>query len=112
MTDRITGLWVAMTTPLDADRGVDHPSLVRHGLWLLAQGCDGLVPFGTTGEGPSFSISERVKATEALLNAGVPREKIAIGTGCPAIPDTVALTRPVMALGLTHALILPPFFFR
>ena len=112
MPDQITGLWVAMATPLDADRNVDLPSLVRHGLWCLAQGCDGLVPFGTTGEGPSFSIAERVKATEALLNAGVPAEKLAIGTGCPAIPDTVALTREVMALGLTHALILPPYFFR
>ncbi len=112
MPDTINGLWVAMATPLDADHAVDHPSLVRHGLWLMAQGCDGLVPFGTTGEGPSFSIGERVKATEALLNAGIPAGKIAIGTGCPAIPDTVALTRQVMALGLTHALILPPYFFR
>lgn len=112
MTDQITGLWIAMATPLDGDGNVDHASLVRHGLWAMQHGCDGLVPFGTTGEGPSFSIAERVKATEALLNAGVPAEKIAVGTGCTAIPDTVALTRQLMALGLTHTLILPPFFFR
>jgi 4-hydroxy-tetrahydrodipicolinate synthase len=112
MSDVISGLWVAMATPLDADGRVDHAGLARHGLWLLEQGCDGLVPFGTTGEGPAFSGAERIAAAEALLKAGIPAEKIALGTGCPAVPDTIAITREAMALGLTHALILPPYFFR
>ena len=106
------GLWSAMPTPLDADGQVDHGLLVKHGLWLLENGCDGLVPFGTTGEGPSFSASERLAASEALLRAGIPSSRIGIGTGCTAIPDTVTLTRDALSLGLTHALILPPFFFR
>ena len=112
MGDRISGLWAAMATPLDADGHVDHAALARHGLWLLRSGCDGLVPFGTTGEGTSFSARERLAATEALLREGVRADCIALGTGCPAIPDTVSLTREAMALGLTHALILPPYFYR
>jgi 4-hydroxy-tetrahydrodipicolinate synthase len=112
MSDVISGLWVALATPLDAEGQVDHAALVRHCLWLLDQGCDGLVPFGTTGEGPSFSGAERLAATEALLKAGIRAERIALGTGFPSIPDTVALTREAMALGLTHALVLPPYFFR
>ena len=106
------GLWVAMATPLDAEGHVDHTLLARHGLWLLEQGCDGLVPFGTTGEGPSFSGAERIAAAEALLRAGVPAARIGLGTGCPAIPDTVAMTREALSLGMTYALILPPYFFR
>ncbi|MCW3474278.1 dihydrodipicolinate synthase family protein [Limobrevibacterium gyesilva] len=112
MSDVIRGLWAAMATPLDAEGHIDHAALARHGLALLDQGCDGLVPFGTTGEGPSFSAAERLAATEALLKAGVQADRIALGTGCPAIPDTVALSRQAMALGLTHMLILPPYFFR
>ncbi|HEY0421356.1 MAG TPA: dihydrodipicolinate synthase family protein [Acetobacteraceae bacterium] len=112
MSDVITGLWSAMATPLDAAGAVDHAALARHGTWLMQQGCDGLVPFGTTGEGPSFSAAERLAAAEALLRAGIPASRIALGTGCPAIPDTVALTREAMALGMTHALVLPPYFFR
>ncbi len=112
MSDQITGLWVAMATPLDAEGKVDHAALAAHGTRLLARECDGLVPFGTTGEGPSFSAAERLAATEALLRAGIPAERIALGTGCPAVPDTVALTREMMSLGLTHALVLPPYFFR
>ena len=112
MSDQITGLWAAMTTPIAADGQVDHPALVTHAKFLTENGCDGLVPFGTTGEGTSFSAREKLAATEALLNAGIPAGQIALGTGCPAIPDTVALTRDMMGLGLTHAMILPPYYYR
>ena len=112
MSDMITGLWAAMTTPLDAEGNVDHASLVKHGQFLMQNGCDGLVPFGTTGEGTSFSAREKLAATQALLNSGVPADRIALGTGCPAIPDTVSLTREAMGLGLVHAMILPPYYYR
>jgi 4-hydroxy-tetrahydrodipicolinate synthase len=112
MTDRIEGLWVAMPTPLLADGAVDHALLVRHGQQMLQDGCDGLVPFGTTGEGTSFSSSERLRATQALLDAGIAPGQIALGVGYPSVPDTVALTREALALGLQHVLVLPPYFFR
>lgn len=112
MTDQITGLWVALATPLDAAGQVDHAEFARHAMALLDLGCDGVVPFGTTGEGPSFSSAERLAATEALLAAGIAPGRIALGTGCSAIPDTVALTRSALGLGLTHAMVLPPFYFR
>ena len=112
VSDRIHGMWAAMATPLDAEGGIDHAALARHGRWLIEQGCDGVVPFGTTGEGPSFSASERLAGAEALLKAGIPATAIALGTGFPAIPDTVALTRQALGLGLTHAMILPPYYFR
>ncbi len=112
MSEMITGLWAAMATPLDAEGKVDHPALVRHGQFLTENGCDGLVPFGTTGEGTSFSAREKLAAVEALLNSGVPCDRIALGTGCPAIPDTISLTRDAMGLGLVHAMILPPYYYR
>ena len=112
MTDCIRGLWSAMTTPLDADGAVDHALLARHGKFLIENGCDGLVPFGTTGEGTSFSASETLAAVETLLKSGVPADKIALGTGCPAIPDSISLTREMMGLGLVHAMILPPYYYR
>lgn len=112
MTDRIEGLWVALATPLDEAGEVDRAALATHAQNLLRRDCDGVVLFGTTGEGPSFTASERLEAAEALLAAGIPAPQIALGTGCPAIRDTVALTRGALALGITQALILPPYFFR
>ena len=112
MTEQITGLWAAMTTKLHGDASLDIQGTVRHGQWLLANGCDGLVPFGTTGEGPSFSGVERLATTEALLNAGIAADQIALGTGTASIPDTVAITKGMLALGVNKAMVLPPFYFR
>src|SRR4051794_4537392 len=111
MADRIEGMWAAMATPLLADGAVDHVLLVRHAEWLLRHGCDGLVPFGTTGEGTSFSSDERLRAVEAMLAAGIAPSQIALGAGYPSVPDAVGLIRAALGLGLQHVLVLPPYFF-
>jgi 4-hydroxy-tetrahydrodipicolinate synthase len=112
MTDAIKGLWVAIATPVAADGSLDHAALVRHAKVLMATGCDGIVPFGTTGEGTSFSAAERLAAIEALLAGGIPPGCIALGTGSPAITDAIAMTRSALGLGLDHVLILPPYYYR
>ncbi len=112
MRDGIGGFWVALATPLAADGSVDRAEMLRHAGALFAKSVDGVVLFGTTGEGTSFSAGERLAAIEALLAGGVAPSRIALGTGFPAIPDSVALTRAALALGLTQMLILPPYFYR
>ncbi|WP_315834845.1 dihydrodipicolinate synthase family protein [Bradyrhizobium prioriisuperbiae] len=111
-TDQIRGYWVAVPTPLVADGSVDHASLARHVLGLFAQGVDGAVVFGTTGEGTSFSAVERIAAVEALLKAGAAASRIGLGGGFPALTDTIALTRAALGVGLRHVLMLPPYFYR
>jgi 4-hydroxy-tetrahydrodipicolinate synthase len=111
MPEPVTGLWAAATTPTNAEGEIDHAALVRHAQRLLQNGCDGLVLFGSCGEGPSFSIAERLGAAEAVLRAGVEPARLAMGTGCPAIADTVTLTRSMLGLGITRTLLLPPYYF-
>lgn len=107
----IGGLWAASATPVASDGSVDHAMLANHANRLVLRGCDGLVLFGTSGEGPSFSIAQRLAATEAVLRSGVPAERLALGTGCAAVADTVAMTKACLALGVTRAMVLPPFYF-
>ena len=71
-----------------------------------------MAPFGTTGEGPSFSVAERTAALDAMLGAGVPTSRLVAATGCAALPDTVALTRHALQAGVARSLVLPPFFFK
>jgi 4-hydroxy-tetrahydrodipicolinate synthase len=111
MTDAITGLWAAAATPVAPDGSIDHAALAHHAQRLIQRGCDGLVLFGTSGEGPSFSIAQRLDAAEAVLRAGIPAAKLALGTGCPAVVDTIAMTKASLALGIMQAMILPPFYF-
>jgi 4-hydroxy-tetrahydrodipicolinate synthase len=111
MPEAITGLWAAATTPTDSAGVIDHAALAQHAQWLLNSGCDGLVLFGSCGEGPSFSVTERLNAAEAVLGSGIASERLALGTGCPAIADAVALTNGALALGVTRVLLLPPYYF-
>jgi len=112
MTHAIAGLWVATVTPLDADGNVDAAALAAHCAWLDTQGCDGYVLFGTTGEGPSFTADERLAALDGVLRAGVKADRLALGTGAAALPDTIALTRGALARGVVRTLQLAPFFWR
>jgi len=112
MSELIGGFWVAMATPLTEAGAVDHAAMVRHTNRLFSEGCDGVVLFGTTGEGTSFSANERLAATEVLLRAGIAAEHIGLGAGFPAITDSIALIRQARSLGLVHALLLPPYFYR
>lgn len=108
----VRGLWCALLTPLARDGGVDHARLVAHARTLLAQGVEGVAPFGTTGEGQSFAVAERHAGLDALLAAGIPAARIVAATGCAALPETVALTRHAVAAGCAAALVLPPFFWK
>ncbi len=112
MTDGIGGYWVAVATPLTEDGSVDHARLAAHGHWLFQQGVDGLVLFGTTGEGTSFSAAERLETVSALLQAGIAPTQLALGAGFPAVPDSIALSKDALSLGLQHVLVLPPYFYR
>ncbi|HYE35965.1 dihydrodipicolinate synthase family protein [Methylocaldum sp.] len=108
----IRGLWCATLTPLDQDGGVDHARLAAHARVLLATGVDGVVPFGTTGEGPSFSVAERSEGLNALLASGIAPERLLAASGAAALPDAVALTRHALQSGCPRCLVLPPFFWK
>ena len=108
----LRGVWVATLTPLDAKLNCDIPRLVAHCKDMMQRGVDGICLFGTTGEGTSFSVKERMDALDAAVAAGLPASKIIPGTGCPALSDTVELTRHAVKLGCPAVLVLPPFYFK
>ena len=114
MTDpgRVRGLWCATLTPLDRDGRVDSARLAAHARLLFSQAVDGIAPFGTTGEGPSFSVAERRSGLDGLLGSGITAARLVAGTGCAALSDTVELTRHALSVGVSRCLVVPPFFFK
>jgi 4-hydroxy-tetrahydrodipicolinate synthase len=107
-----SGIWPALLTPLTESLDIDKPKFAAHARALLAAGCDGVTPFGTTGEGPSFSLDERREAVDAMVSGGVVAERILVSTSCAALPEIVALTRHALAIGAHGCLMLPPFFLK
>ena len=108
----LNGVWCPTLMPLDAALDPDVTAYVEHCRWALDEGCHGLVMFGTTGEANSFSVEERKRLLEAAIDAGIPAERMMVGTGCSALTDTVELTRHAIDRGALGILMLPPFYYK
>jgi 4-hydroxy-tetrahydrodipicolinate synthase len=110
---RLKGVIAAAATPLREDFTIDHDKLASHCAWLLAAGgCDGVNLLGTTGEATSFSVEQRLAAMTAVAKAGVPLDRMMVGTGAAALADALRLTAAARDLGFAGALLLPPFYYK
>ena len=106
------GVLAPVLTPFDRDLNPDPTRFVRFCRVLLDEGCDGLAPFGTTSEANSLSLDERERLLDALLESGLPPQKLIPGTGCCALPDTVRLSRKAARADCAGVLMLPPFYYK
>jgi len=79
---------------------------------MLQNGAHGVTPFGTTGEGASIAFSERSGAISALVDSGVPPERITLGLCGSAIGDVVSQVQQGVGFGITNFLLVPPFFYK
>ena len=110
----LAGVYAAAVTPIKLDSSLDLEAVPVLLKFLASRGCHGIVLFGTTGEGPSFSPTER----EVLMrSAGEAREllpglRLIAGTGTPSLSETIDLTKLAFDLGYDGALVVPPYYFR
>lgn len=107
-----TGVFSAAATPFDAEGSVDYARLAAHCRQLIEAGCHGIALLGSTGEANSLSSAERMRALEAVVAGGVAPDRILPGTGVCALPETVALTRHALSLGVETVVMLPPFYYK
>jgi 4-hydroxy-tetrahydrodipicolinate synthase len=108
---RLRGVVAATATPVDAEFRPDLERLVRHCRALLDSGCDAINLLGTTGEATAFGVEQRVAVMRAIAESGLPLDRFMVGTGVPALDETVRLTRTACELGFAGALVLPPFYY-
>jgi 4-hydroxy-tetrahydrodipicolinate synthase len=110
----LAGVYAAAVTPLKADLSPDLEAVVPFLAFLAARGCHGALLFGTTGEGPSFSPSERSDVWHAALGVRekYPEFRLLAGTGTPSLTETIDLTRLAFDLGFDGVVSLPPYYFR
>lgn len=106
------GVLAAVLTPYDRDLNPDGPRFARFCKQLLEEGCAALAIFGTTGEANSLSLEERERLLDALLEAGIPPQRLMPGTGCTALADTARLSRKAARAGCAGVLMLPPFYYK
>ena len=105
------GLSCALSTPFGQDARVDTARLAEHAKWCLAQGCDSITLFGTTGEGAAVGVTDRAQSIKALL-AGIAPARLLSGVTACAPDDAVAQARVATDAGLHGLLLTPPWYFR
>ena len=106
------GIHAALLTPFHADGSCDWHRLYLHAVDLICRGCVGVVPFGTTGEGPSLSNRERIEGVKQLIRFGLDRSKIILANGSSSLPDTVELAEAAIEFGCAGLLAAPPSFYK
>ena len=110
--EKLRGVIAAIATAVDAAGEPDVGRSIALAKFLLANGCDGLNVLGTTGEATSFTTAQRMKVMSAFLAAGLPLDRMMVGTGAAALDDAIALTRHAAELGFGGSLVLPPFYYK
>lgn len=110
----LSGVYAAAVTPLRSDGTPDPSSIHQLVEFLAGRGCHGLLLLGTTGEGPSFSPSERslILKSAAQARQSQPALRLLAGTGTPSLDETIGLTRLAFDLGFEGVVVLPPYYYR
>ncbi len=114
LTHPLAGVYAAAVTPLTKTQQPDTEAIPELLVFLAQRGCHGALLLGTTGEGPSFSPSERKSIFEAAVRVRqeVPGFRLFAGTGTPSQDETIQLNKTAFDLGFDGVVVLPPFYYR
>ena len=109
---KISGVYCAVITPLKNNLSINPDLHLRHCQSLMQKGLDGLVIFGTNGEASSFSVRQKIKSIEFLLENRIDASNLLLGTGSASLEDAIELTKFSVKIGSKASLLIPPFYFK
>ncbi|MCM2253833.1 MAG: 4-hydroxy-tetrahydrodipicolinate synthase [Ramlibacter sp.] len=108
----ITGSIVAIVTPMHEDGSLDFPRLRSLIDWHVAEGTDGIVIVGTTGESPTVSVDEHCELIRVAVEHAAGRIPVIAGTGANSTAEAVELTRFAQEAGAVAHLSVVPYYNR
>jgi len=106
----LQGSLPAVVTPMADDGALDIPALQRLLDWHIAEGSDGVVVVGTTGESPTVDMDEHcmlIRETVAHVAGRIP---VIAGTGANSTAEAIELARCAKAAGATAHLSVVPYY--
>jgi 4-hydroxy-tetrahydrodipicolinate synthase len=109
MRPSFQGSLVAMVTPF-RDGRIDEDKLRELVEFHVANGTDGLVPCGTTGESPTLTHDEHRRVVEVVVQQARGRIPVVAGTGSNSTATTIELTRHAAETGAQGALLVTPYY--
>lgn len=107
---RLRGSLVALVTPFGEDGGVDFAALRKHVAWQIAEGTNGLVPVGTTGESPTLSHEEHKRVVEITVEETAGRVPVVAGAGSNSTAEALDFARHAERAGADALLVVTPYY--
>jgi dihydrodipicolinate synthase/N-acetylneuraminate lyase len=108
----IRGVIPPLVTPYTGDSGaIDGETLQRHVDWLIGKGVHGLMPCGTTGEGPLLTSAERNQVLDLVLGAADGRVPVIAHVGAITTRETIALATYAAERGTDAVSVVTPYYF-
>ena len=108
----IQGSIVAIVTPMHADGTLDLPGLRKLIDWHIAEGTDGIVIVGTTGESPTVSVKEHCELIKVAVEHTAKRIPVIAGTGGNSTSEAIELTQYAKDVGADASLLVVPYYNR
>ncbi len=105
-----SGSIVALITPMREDGSLDEAAYGAFVAWQIAQGTQGVVPVGTTGESPTLSHAEHQRAIEIAVEAAARRVPVIAGAGSNSTAEAVSLARHARAAGADAIMAVTPYY--
>ena len=106
----IQGSLVAIVTPMFEDGSLDVEGLRSLVEWHIAEGSDGIVIVGTTGESPTVSFDEHCQLIRVAVEQSAGRIPVIAGTGANSTSEAIELTRCAKAAGAQAGLSVVPYY--
>jgi len=100
----------AMVTPFDQDGEIDIRETKNLVNYLIANGTDGLVVAGTTGESATLSTDEKIELFKLVVEAAAGRVPVIAGTGTNSTKATIELTKQAEACGVDGIMLVNPYY--
>jgi 4-hydroxy-tetrahydrodipicolinate synthase len=105
------GVMPAITTPFDEGLKVDHAFMAEHCRWLIDNGCDGIVPLGSLGEGATLSSDEKVGILKNCVKAVRGKVPVVAAISSLSTADAVDQARAAADAGCDALMALPPYVY-
>jgi len=106
----LSGSIVAIVTPMEADGALDLPRLKSLVDWHVAEGTDGIVIVGTTGESPTVDVAEHCRLIESTVKFAAGRVPVIAGAGGNATREAIELSRFAAKAGADYVLSVVPYY--
>lgn len=109
---RFRGVTTALVTPFTADGQIDEARLRELVDWQIAEGIDGLLAAGTTGESATLSHEEHHRVMEIVVDQAAGRVPVMCGAGSNSTAEAISLTQHAEKIGADAVLSVAPYYNR